>query len=199
VDVYNRLPWGVLLDALHPPEDMGQTPPLLPDGRPVERDPAWLEAHRRLLAYARRILLRRKDPALEADELARAVLIKLAEPGEGARKIRAHLRKAASAEAYLIRMVRNAAYDEERRRRHRAHRPLAAEPPNPPPPFSAEEAEWLRAGLAKLPVQERTLLIEKLWEGRSIAELAAAHGTRYSAMAVRLTRILEKLRRLLAD
>jgi DNA-directed RNA polymerase specialized sigma24 family protein len=81
----------------------------------------------------------------------------------------------------------------------RAHRPLTSEPSTRPPAFSPEEAEWLRAGLARLPEGERRLLTQKIWDGRSLGELAAACGLRYATMAVRLTRILGKLRRLMAD
>jgi DNA-directed RNA polymerase specialized sigma24 family protein len=199
VNDYSSLSWEILLDVLHPPGEPRDARPCFPDGSPIEREPAWVEAYRRLTAYAGRVLPRRLVGELEPEELARALLVRLSDPAPAAVKLLAHVRAARSPEAYLVQLVRNAALDEERRRLRRAHHTLVTEPPCPPPAFPAEDAEWLHAGLAKLPEHERCLVTQKVFEDRSIAELAAACGVRYSTMAVRLTRILGKLRRLLAD
>jgi RNA polymerase sigma-70 factor (ECF subfamily) len=60
--------------------------------------------------------------------------------------------------------------------------------------YGPEIAETLARAVAELPESQRLVVVAKLWEGRSLAEIAARLGTSEAACKMRLTRGLAQLR-----
>ncbi|HKN63421.1 MAG TPA: sigma-70 family RNA polymerase sigma factor [Gaiellaceae bacterium] len=79
-----------------------------------------------------------------------------------------------------LRPVTTAAYDEE---------PGADEAA-----YGWEVAEALARAVAELPDSQRRVVVAKLWEGRSLAEIAGRLGTSEAACKMRLARGLARLR-----
>lgn len=111
---------------------------------------------------------------------------------------------------WLYRIAVNAALDRWRQNRRRpAPAPLPQAPDGEllsattePSPLrraaSAEVARRTRRALVGLPAAERTAFLLRHFEGRSIAEIAAALGTRESAAKQAVFRAVRKLRSILA-
>jgi RNA polymerase sigma-70 factor (ECF subfamily) len=73
--------------------------------------------------------------------------------------------------------------------------PLAlAEAEAPAPEYGSEVAAALRAGLGRLPVEQRRVVVLKLLHGLAFAEIAARVGATEAACKMRFTRGLETLR-----
>ena len=165
------------------------------DGDPSRRDDdAWETAARLLRAYGQ--VLNRTHPDLHKDEvedLVQDLLLKLQSP-----RTLQRLKAAGSPAGYVAVMLRNAATDLLRQRQRRIELALSEELPAP----ETSEAqtgvsERLRKALLSLSPEERNLLRMRFWRGLSIAQIAEASNSMYSATAVRLFRILHKLRVLL--
>ena len=60
--------------------------------------------------------------------------------------------------------------------------------------YGSEVAETLARAVAELPDAQRSVVVAKLWEGRSMAEIAARLGTSEAACKMRLARGLAQLR-----
>ena len=111
------------------------------------------------------------------------------------------LHAARSVEGYLFVMLRNAANDLVRRRQiervifrsleDTVPEEQAVEHASVQP---AENASVLGDALESLPAEERRLLEMRFWRNMSIADIARETGATYSNTAVRLFRILYKLR-----
>jgi RNA polymerase sigma factor (sigma-70 family) len=157
-------------------------------------DEAWESAARFLREYGR--ALSRTHPDLQQhdiDDLAQDVLLKL----QSLRTLQ-RLKAAGSPAGYLAVMLRNAATDLLRQRQRRIEQAVSDELPAP----DTSEAETavsnrLRKALHSLGPEERNLLRMRFWRSLSIAQIAEASNSTYSATAVRLFRLLHKLRELL--
>lgn len=157
--------------------------------RPAEARPAnlgaWADLRRHLRRMAR--LLAAPD---DADDVVQTVLLKLQSP-EALQRMRA----SRSPEGYATVMVRNAAIDAVRRR-------ATAVAKDEPPVFEgADEALDTQAQRAavvdmldSLAASDRLLLRLRFWEDLSIADIARRLGMPYSTVAVRLFRLLRRLR-----
>lgn len=109
-------------------------------------------------------------------------------------------RSAGNAEGYIAVMLKNAALDIVRRREHerKLFRPLDMDIPQPGESeiSSAEENRQakIREELRALSGEDRALLRMRFWRNMSIAQIAQETGLTYSAAAVRLFRILHRMR-----
>jgi RNA polymerase sigma factor (sigma-70 family) len=157
-------------------------------------DDAWVVAASLLRTYSR-ILLRATLAQEGVDDIVQEVLLKL----QSLQTLQ-RLRIAGSPAGYIAVMFRNAATDVVRRRQ----RGLALEVPltedyparegGDLDLVTPERAARLREALLSLRPEERNLLRMRFWRGFSIGQIVEKSGTTYSASAVRLFRILRKLR-----
>ena len=159
------------------------------DGSP--RGHAWAE----LLAFVERVvevLLRRHGSPLvvNAGDITQDVLLQLYKPARLRR-----LRASKSPEGYIVVMVRNRIYDYLRRDRLRQR--SAERPSLPPEPLPLVDVLSLHEALRQLSEEEQELIRLRFWERRPFQEIADELGLTYSAAAVRLFRLLKKLRDLL--
>jgi RNA polymerase sigma-70 factor, ECF subfamily len=110
------------------------------------------------------------------------------------------LRSAGNAEGYVAMMLKNAAVDilRQRERERKLFVPMEAELAEQnvaqAPTLSPEQKARLREELRLLSPDDRALLRMRFWKNMSIAEIARATGLTYSAAAVRLFRILHRMR-----
>ncbi|SEG72943.1 RNA polymerase sigma-70 factor, sigma-E family [Thermomonospora echinospora] len=104
---------------------------------------------------------------------------------------------AAYSEAILVRTFLS-----HRRRRSSAERPTASLPDRPGT-GDAVDGTALRMtlldGLARLPVQDRAVLVLRFWEDRSVSETATVLHLSAGAVRNRSMRALERLREVLGD
>ncbi len=153
----------------------------------------WAETRSRVAAYARRMVASLPGaPSLEVDDVVQRVMVKLLDGGTIAR-----LRHAPVPVAYVAVMIRNTAADLLRRRT--AERESLARFGYEIATVGAEEDSAvrtadLRAALAELDETDRALLRLRFWRGLAIGEIAALYDLSYSAVAVRLFRLLRRLR-----
>jgi RNA polymerase sigma factor (sigma-70 family) len=181
--------WQAVLPRLQ--ADLASRPKTAGPTEPEE--PGWAEIRAAIAFYSHIVLSRYSDLAAEdMDDVVQAILLKLQSPLTLRR-----LRLAGSPEGYIVVMLRNAAAD-LLRKRFREREGLARyvlEPKLPAEPGEDEiKAARLRAALLSLPAAERTLLKMRYWGGMTIAQIATYSGVSYSAMAVRMFRILNRLR-----
>jgi RNA polymerase sigma-70 factor, ECF subfamily len=110
------------------------------------------------------------------------------------------VRSAGNIEGYIAVMLKNVALDLMRRREleHRLFHPLeddiAQQDPGTTSELAQERRTTLREELRALPAEDRTLLRMRFWKNMSIREIAEETGLTYSATAVRLFRILHRMR-----
>lgn len=159
-------------------------------------DVAWeiaaqlLRSRARVLAFSHSGL----QPA-DVEDLVQSVLLRAQSPVTMRR-----LRAARSTEGYVFVMLRNAANDLVRRRQleRNIFRPLeeGANEPALEPRYveQAEAASVIGEVLQSLGDGDRELLQMRFWRNMSIAEIAQEKGLSYSTTAVRLFRILHRLR-----
>ena len=133
----------------------------------------------------------------DVQDLVQNVLLKL-QSMTTMRRVRA----ARSIEGYLVVMLRNSANDLIRRRQleRKLFRSFEEETTyertvsQPKYVKAAEDASVLGDALESLHAYDRKLLQMRFWRNLSIADIAAETGVSYSATAVRLFRILYRLR-----
>lgn len=154
-------------------------------------DEAWeiagllLRSRARVLVYSHSGL----QPA-DLEDLVQNVLLKL----QTALTIR-RLLAARSAEGYIFVMLRNAANDLVRRRQiERTIFRSLEEPVEAVYVGSAETSAVIRQVLDSLSESDRELLRMRFWRNMTIAEIAKQARLTYSATAVRLFRLLHRLR-----
>jgi RNA polymerase sigma-70 factor (ECF subfamily) len=128
------------------------------------------------------------------DDLVQTVLLKL-QSRETLRRVRA----ARAPLGYLTTMLRSALVDQVRRNARNpvgleedyvdleTRSPLAQVERN-------QEAHRLRAAVRRVPAADRLLLEMRFWDGLSLGEIAEQMRLPYSTVAVRLFRILRRLR-----
>jgi RNA polymerase sigma factor (sigma-70 family) len=154
---------------------------------------AWQLAADLLRAYGRVLL--RTHPGLRQEELDDAVqdiLVKL----QSLSTLR-RLKAAGSPAGYVAVMLRNAGTDLLRKRQRSAEVGLSEHLTSldtSEDVVPQEQSERLGLALRSLSPEEQNLLRLRFWRGLSIAEIADISDATYSATAVRLFRILHKLR-----
>ncbi len=171
-------------------------PDLIARVKSVPADPeAWQELWLRLEQIARGVLpAGHVLDAASSEDLVQQTLVKLLESPEALGRIDPSL----SPEAYLRTAVRNTARDLARRkvlalqalRRLAAGRPAAVGPE----PAADDRQMALAEAVKTLSGEQQELLRMRFWEGKSLGEIARLRGESYSAVAVRVFRLLEKLR-----
>lgn len=177
--------WSALVERLL--AEVKRRPAL---GSPSE-DSAWEDLRGRLLRMARLLV-----DAEHVDDVVQAVALKLQSVDALSR-----MRAARSPEGYAFMMVRNAGIDLDRRRwRAPVALPEAGGDAADTAPGQHElleqrvRGEELEGILADLSDSERLLLHLRFWENLSIAEIAARLEIPYSTVAVRMFRLLRRLR-----
>jgi RNA polymerase sigma factor (sigma-70 family) len=138
-------------------------------------------------------LRRRTRTSEEAEELAQAVF------AQAAARLTPNGR--ASVPAWLYTVARRKLIDEARRRARRgdSHIPLDEALAAREPRYGREVATALRRALARLPEAQRCVVVGRLIEGKSFAELAAAVGASEAACKMRFVRGLESVRALFEE
>src|SRR5258706_14382499 len=159
-------------------------------------DAAWVSATFLLLAYSRVLAHPHYGigPA-EIDDLVQETLLKL----QSLQTLQ-RLKITRSPAGYVAVMLRNAATDLVRRRRRGQDFEIAlseesAEQGIAQPSLAfPERSKRLQGALRSLGAEDRNLLRMRFWRGLTIGQIASLSHTTYSATAVRLFRILRKLR-----
>jgi RNA polymerase sigma factor (sigma-70 family) len=157
----------------------------------LDQDEIWLEVSRRVRGIAERILS--ELPREDLEDVIQAVLLKLQ-----SLHVIEQVRAARFPMGYVMVMIRNTAHDLARQQvteRDALQRlgkhfvesfvSQALEEPAPEDRLSME--------LFRLSDEEREILRLRFWEGLKIGEIAARRGGSYSAVAVRLFRLLRRL------
>jgi RNA polymerase sigma factor (sigma-70 family) len=182
--------WAALLPRLEADVRLRAT------GFPNKDNDAWNSALFLLRAYGRVLARSFSDLRQEhIDDIVQETLIKLQSP-----RTLQRLRITGSPAGYVAVMMRNAATDLMRQRQRgqeveiswadelSVHETIEGQL------VSSERTEQLRVALLFLSPEERKLLRMRFWGDLGIAEIAEQSGLSYSAAAVRLFRILHKLR-----
>ncbi len=143
---------------------------------------------RPLYRYARAILGSDDD----AEDAISAVFARLARDMSGARR-------ADDLRAYLFRSARHAAYDILRGRRRRVELELAAVDNCEAASSTDPETDSLRAQLLTLPMEQREVVVLKVFEQMTFGEIAELLGKSANTVASRYRYAMDKLRRELAD
>ncbi len=154
-------------------------------------DPAWSDLRNRLHRIAR-LLVDRET----VDDLVQAVALKLQTVETLSR-----MRAARSPEGYAFVMMKNASIDLERQRsRESASSEIVSHDAPDPAPMQDQVLErrtrryQVRAILDEMPDSDRLLLTLRFWENLTIAEIALRLEMPYSTVAVRMFRLLRRLR-----
>lgn len=167
----------------------------------VDDERLWVEVRSRIERAAKRLLatwpnLSRDDTAAD---MTQTLLLRLQEP-----KLVERLRSLTTPEGYIVVALRNDILSLARRQQ--AEREITAElglidPAGGKPDLSPdsswkarEDLQALRTAVEHLPALERRLLDMRFRQGLSIGVIATRHAMSYSAVAVRLFRVLRKLR-----
>jgi len=147
----------------------------------------WMQRHGpALLLYARQIV---HDPALAEDAVQ-----------EGFVRFWLHRRKAPEPLGLLYAAVRSAALDSMRRRQRRNPREQAVARPEACFDVAAAQRESsadVEAALAQLPVEQREVVVLKIWGGLTFTQIAQAIGESVGTSASRYRYAMQKLATLL--
>jgi RNA polymerase sigma factor (sigma-70 family) len=189
-----ELPWKKLLNRMD--KDLARR-----GHKGASDNDLWTEVSRRINDIALRLLTGNARLRNDIGDVVQIVLIKLQ-----ARKTIAMLRAKNSPVAYVVVMVRHAAWDiararqreEDRSERYRVSPELAGLMSRPVSgPESVESAELvqeLKQALASLSKDERDLIEVRFRRGLSLRAIADVRGSTISATGTRMFRILRKLR-----
>lgn len=170
-------------------------------GRGASRDEAlWEELDNRLRSRLYRARAFRRLSPHDQDDALQTVLLKFSSPA-----VLAQLASAESPESFVVSIIRNQALDllRKRLRESRLTDRLRA---FPSPPLSVQphletdpRSEALRRAVSCLSESERQLLHWRFVADLSIVEIANRVGEPYSRVAVRLFRLLRRLRSMMDD
>jgi RNA polymerase sigma factor (sigma-70 family) len=154
-------------------------------------DEAWVEFLRRLRRMARLFVERG-----HVDDLIQVIALKIIS-GDTLAKMRA----ARSPEGYAFMMVKNASVDLERRlSRERLQTEIGPFVIPDPAPNQEQLMQQdllqadLRAALDELSDSDRLLIVLRFWESLSIAEISQRLEVPYSTVAMRMFRLVRRLR-----
>jgi RNA polymerase sigma factor (sigma-70 family) len=159
-------------------------------------DAAWSSAERLLRLYGR--ALRGTDSIVsfeDVDDIVQDVLLKLQ-----SRQTMHRLRAAGSPAGYVAVMMRNAIIDFVRHRKREVPlaEPVEAETTKNAIEVSgqrdSQEMIRMKESLRLLRSEDRHLLRMRFWKNMSVEQISEALGISYSATAVRLFRIMKRLR-----
>jgi RNA polymerase sigma factor (sigma-70 family) len=181
--------WKRLLPRLETDLSANQSPRFQTDNA------AWSEAERLLRTAARLLHATLRVTPEDTDDVVQETMLKLQSP-----RTMQRLRAAGSPAGYVMVMMRNAFTDLARRRLHevQAEAPLeetiAAELSQETEARKAAEIERLKVALRSLRSEDRYLLRLRFWKNMSVAQISNVIGVSYSATAVRLFRVLSRLR-----
>ena len=136
-----------------------------------------------------RFLLRRIGDAHDADELAQRVF------ADAAEALRDPAAQPRSVGAFLY-TVAERRFVDEIRRRTTARQGLArmGRPASPDYEYGREVGSALRAAIERLPEEQRIVVVKKVIQGKSFAEIASDLGVSVDACKMRLSRAVQKLR-----
>jgi RNA polymerase sigma factor (sigma-70 family) len=158
---------------------------------------AWVLAERMLRLHGKVLLRTYSSLGLDdLEDIIQTLLLKLQS---------AHIMRrvaiSGSPAGYIAVMMRNAAIDLIRSRRHQVEYstslddvPASRGIGSFPESEKIESASALQSALRHLTAEERYLLELRFWRDMSISETASHLGINYSATAVRLFRVLAKIR-----
>ena len=153
---------------------------------------AWVDFYDAIKVIVGGFLQAGKFQPSDADDLVMDVFLRLQDP-----RLIDRVRKIRSARGYVVAMIRNSAADLARRRmRIRSVDELDLVPAE----FTETDdsrLDALREALKKLPASERELLQMRFGENWTIHQISQHLGVRYSAAAVRLSRLVKRLRTIL--
>jgi RNA polymerase sigma factor (sigma-70 family) len=158
-------------------------------------DEAWSIAERLLRTGARLLHTTLRVTPEDTDDVVQETMLKLQSP-----RTMQRVRAAGSPAGYVMVMMRNAFADLARRRLRevQAEAPfeetIAAELSEEVEAQKAEDIERMKAALRSLRPEDRYLLRMRFWKNMRIDEISDLMGVSYSATAVRLFRILSRLR-----
>jgi len=152
---------------------------------------AWIEEQ----AHAMGLLARQwTHTHADAEDVVQDALVRFWETGRHA---------ARDPKAYLYACVKSAAVDLERMRQRRQERErVTREQWRPEPMFETdlERSEWCRAvedAIHQLPVEQREVVVLKIWGGLTFAQISEALGVPLKTAASRYEYSLRRLRHLL--
>jgi DNA-directed RNA polymerase specialized sigma24 family protein len=171
---------------------------IAPSGqRPLSRDEeaAWEDLRQRVWRLAQISIRWYQGLTLDdVDDIGLDLMAKLLEPA-----VLQSLKASASPAGYIVRALKNRAASLSAARRTRA---------DLSPELAYEARDWrdeteigepLARLLRDLPPDDLAMIRDRFWGDLSIGEMALQRGITYSAMAVRLFRLIVRLRRELTD
>jgi RNA polymerase sigma factor (sigma-70 family) len=132
----------------------------------------------------------------DTDDVVQETMLKLQSP-----RTLQRLRAAGSPAGYVMVTMRNAFIDLARRNLREVQtealfeEKIAAELPEKVEAQKAKDVEHLKAALRSLRSEDRYLLRMRFWKNMSVDEISDIIGVSYSATAVRLFRVLSRLRK----
>ncbi len=146
--------------------------------------------YREYRGHVYRFLLRKTGNHHDAEDLTQRVFT------DATAALRNAERAPRVALAWLYSVAERRLVDEIRRRvnARRALPLFTDDPAAPDSAYSREVATVLRASIGSLPADQRRVLVSKLLEGRSFAEIADRLGTSEAACKMRLSRAIAKIR-----
>lgn len=158
---------------------------------------AWKELEMVIRGYAEK-LGQAQYPHVSTDDvrdMVQGILLKLQSPENFRKLLLAH-----STKGYLIVMIRHAIVDIQRQKQReiKSLRLFSQETElhtgQELQELAVDQVARLEEELARLPQEERELLQMRFWERLTIEQMAKRQGISYSATAVRLFRLLHRLR-----
>lgn len=163
-------------------------------GRPAlsrEEESAWDDLRRRVLRLAQLSIRWYHGLTLDdVDDVALDVTAKLLEPA-----VLRRLQEATSPAAYIVRALKNRAANLSAARRAHAVLLETFAVQAQGSPASVDLGEPLARALGELSREDLSVIRDRFWGDVSIAEMARTRGISYSAMAVRIFRLINRLRR----
>lgn len=169
-------------------EDVARIAAWLCDDGPSALSSLYDRTAPRLLRFAEALTRNRAD----AEDALQSGLVRIAKNPK-------LLARADQPWAYLVRVIRNEALKILKKRRTGTSLPelLQAWRPDDCPVEMAEDRELVRHAVAKLPQEQAEVVVLKIWEGFTFAEIATTIGESPNTAASRYRYALEKLTRFL--
>ncbi|MGC2695540.1 MAG: sigma-70 family RNA polymerase sigma factor [Candidatus Angelobacter sp.] len=187
-----QLNWPDLLERL----EADRNSKLQSSGSQSEDKIAWESLEQAVRSLSQHLLSPRWGLARDdVEDILQQILLKF-QSLETLRRVRS----AGNAEGYIAVMLKNAAMDILRRREveRKLFRPLDTELPQSGSNEISDRSDDRRADLKEelrlLPAEDRALLRMRFWRNMSIQQIARETGLTYSAAAVRLFRIVHRMR-----
>ncbi len=146
----------------------------------------WVEVRRRIAGLV--LVVQRGLSSLtdeDAEDIVQQTIVQM-----GKRATLDAIRSASAPNAYLFKLVRNAAIDTVRRN----SRLTPLEERAVSTVEQSDAAVDVRAAMEMLAPEERELLVLRFWEGMSLAQIATTKGLPYSTVAKRFFRLMSRLR-----